>query len=44
MSALQKQMRFTVNSGFILESETFSGFDGLYIKDPTVFEHEGNQY
>ena len=44
MSVFQRQMCFIMNNRFILEYEIFSGFDGLFIIDPTSFEYEGNKY
>ena len=44
MSALSKLERFTIENGCIIDSEILGEFDGMAIKDPTIYSYNGIRY
>ena len=44
MSALSRQEKFTIQNGVVVASEILKEFDGMAIKDPTILNHNGNNY
>lgn len=44
MSALSRQEKFTIQNGVVVASEILNEFDGMAIKDPTILNHNGNNY